>query len=409
MHILYAVHAYKPAYRVGGPIISVSSAAERLVRKGHRVTVVTSNSNLDEDLDVEVNRSTNVEGVEVWYFRREEPLKKWLPFLPYFSRSMGFLYCPEMNAALDKILPDVDAVDTQMPFVYPSYAAAHAAFRHDKPVFYHQRGNFDPNRLKFRQRKKQFYIAFIEQPIMRRATALIALTEAEQQSFRTLGFSTPIEIVPNGIDIPQSRPGFAERCLKRWGIPTEAPVVLFMGRLHPIKGADTLLDAFSRIQQNHPDVVLVMAGPDEWGLEAGWRTRAAAGGFDARVFFLGMLIGDEKADILARADIFSLPSVGEGFSMAVLEALSHQTAVLLSPGCHFDEVVPAGAGRVVPAEAKAISSAILDLLTDRNRLRSMGDAGRQLVADKYSWDVITDRLLAVYRSGTSVSSVAPGR
>ena len=52
MHILYAVHAYKPAYRIGGPVVSVSSAAEALVRKGHRVTVFTTSSNLDEELNV---------------------------------------------------------------------------------------------------------------------------------------------------------------------------------------------------------------------------------------------------------------------------------------------------------------------------------------------------------------------
>jgi glycosyltransferase involved in cell wall biosynthesis len=324
-------------------------------------------------------------------------LQRWLPFLPYFSRSMGFLYCPEMKSALDSILADVDVVDTQMPFVYPTYAAARAAFRHHVPLFYHQRGNFDPARLQFRGTKKQIYIALVERPIMQRAAALIALTEAEQRSFRALRVSTPIEIVPNGIDIPQPRPGVAERCLQRWGISRTAPVVLFMGRLHPIKGADTLLEAFSRVQQDHPDVVLVMAGPDEWRLEAGWRARAAAGGFDSRVVFPGMLLGEEKADIFARADMFSLPSVGEGFSMAVLEALSHETAVVLSPGCHFDEVEAAGAGRVVAAKPEAIAGAILALLSDRSRLRSMGETGKRLVAEKYSWDVITDRLLSVYR------------
>src|SRR5262245_43528 len=105
MNILYAVHAYKPSYRVGGPVLSVSAAAERLVRRGHQVTVFTSNSNLDEDLDVPTDRGVDVEGVQVWYFRREERLKKWFPFIPYLSRSLGFLYCPAMRSALDRVLP----------------------------------------------------------------------------------------------------------------------------------------------------------------------------------------------------------------------------------------------------------------------------------------------------------------
>ena len=74
MKILFAVHGYKPAYRIGGPIVSVAALAERLVAKGHEVTVFTTNSNLDQDLDVETDRPHLIDGVEVWYFRRESYL-----------------------------------------------------------------------------------------------------------------------------------------------------------------------------------------------------------------------------------------------------------------------------------------------------------------------------------------------
>jgi glycosyltransferase involved in cell wall biosynthesis len=399
LNILYAVHAYKPAYRVGGPVLSVSSAAEKLVQRGHHVTVFTSNSNLDQDLDVPTNAPVDVEGVEVWYFRREEPFQKWLPFIPYLSRSLGFLYCPGMREALDRVVPSIDVVDTHMPFVYPSYAAAHAAFRHNKPLFYHQRGNFNEARLKFRGVKKRIYIAAIERPIMKRATTLIALAEGERRAFRSLGVDTPCEIVPNGVDIPTPRDGARERIEQRFGIPRAAPVVLFLGRLHPTKGADILLNAFTRASAQCKDAYLVMAGPDEWRMEPQWRQRIAGGQLSDRVIFTGMLMGDEKADMLERADLFCLPSTGEGFSMAVLEALASGTAVLLSPGCNFDQVESAAAGRVVPQEEQAVASAIEQLLADRGRLAEMGKAGRRLVAANYSWDVVVDRLLRVYQEG----------
>ena len=92
MKILYAVHGYKPAYRLGGPIHTVSAVAERLVRRGHEVIVFTTNSNLDEDLDVPTDQAIDVEGVQVWYFKHEEPIKRWLPFIPYLAKSMGFLW-----------------------------------------------------------------------------------------------------------------------------------------------------------------------------------------------------------------------------------------------------------------------------------------------------------------------------
>src|SRR6266540_4836543 len=105
MKILYAGTGYKPAYRLGGPIVSVSAAAEMLVRKGHQVTVVATTANGDEELDVPVGVPVDVDGVEVWYFRRQEPLRRFLPIVPYLSRSTGFLYAPEMRAALDRLVP----------------------------------------------------------------------------------------------------------------------------------------------------------------------------------------------------------------------------------------------------------------------------------------------------------------
>lgn len=399
MRILYALHAYKPSYRVGGPVISVSAAAEMLVKKGHEVVVFTTNSNNDQDLDVETDRPHDVDGVEVWYFRREEPLQRLLPFVPYLTRSMGFMYCPAMKPALARVIPTVDAVDTHMPFVYPTYAASRAALAANKPLFYHQRGNFDPARLRFRGGKKKLYIRFIEKPVMRRATTLIALTEAERASFRALGVNTPVEVVPNGIAIPADRPGAAERMASRFGIGVDAPVVLFLGRLHPLKGAEKLIEAFAQAARNAPNAVLVMAGPDEFRIESEWRERASSAGLADRVKFTGMLTGDDKADMLARADLFSLPSIGEGFSMAVLEALANGTAVMLSPGCNFPEVVDAGAGVVVDNDVEKMAAAMTELLADRARLRQMGNAARKLVEERYSWDVITDRLIEVYQEG----------
>lgn len=392
MRILYAGTGYKPAYRLGGPIVSVSATAETLVRKGHQVTVVTTTANNDQDLDVPTGVPVDVEGVEVWYFPRREPLQKLLPFVPYLSRSIGFMYSPEMREALDRLVPAIDIVHTQGPFLYPSYAAAHAAFRHGKPLLYSQRGCFAEERLRFRGGKKRIYIAAVEKPIMKRAASLVALTEAERQSYRALGVDRPIALVPNGVELPAPRPGAAERVAARFGIAPDALMILFLGRLHPIKGADKLLDAFARVRGEFPEAVLMVAGPNEWGGELP---------LSERVLFPGMITGDDKADVIARADLFCLPSLAEGFSNAVLEALAGATAVMISSACNFPEVESAGAGVVVEGDPEAMASSMRALLADRARLRAMGQAGRKLVAEHYSWDVITDHLIDVYRDAVA--------
>ena len=150
MRILYVTPAYKPADRMGGPIITVAATAEALAAKGHQVTVATTNANLDTDVDVPLDQPVGVDGVTVWYFARREPLRKWLPFIPYVSQSMGFAYAPAMKAVLRRLMADVDVVHTQMPFVYPTLVAARMALRLGKPLFYHQHGNFLPTRLERR-------------------------------------------------------------------------------------------------------------------------------------------------------------------------------------------------------------------------------------------------------------------
>jgi glycosyltransferase involved in cell wall biosynthesis len=235
----------------------------------------------------------------------------------------------------------------------------------------------------------------------RRATTLIALTDAERRAFARLAPDVPCRVVPNGVDVPpsESYTGAAERVAQRYGIPPDAPLILFLSRIHEWKGVEQLLEAFRRIQARHPDAVLVMAGPDECEAERRWSVVAAEMGFASRLLFPGVVTGKDKNDLLARADLFCLPSHGEGFSMAVLEAMACATPVLLTSACNFDEAVEAGAGRISSSDPEALAPAIEEMLGDRDALRHMGEAGRRLVIESYSWDSITDRLLEVYEEG----------
>jgi len=400
MRILFSVHGYKPAWRIGGPVMSVSSLAETLVEQGHEVTVFTTNSNLDQDLDVPTDRIVDVQGVKVRYFRREEPLKRYLPRVKYLSQSIGSLYAPDMAAELRAMVGRVDLMHTHMPFVYPTLATARAAFRARIPLFYHQRGVFDPERLKFRALKKSLYLSLVEKPILRKATMLIGLTEAERESYAALGIRTPCRVIPNGISLPS--PADIERdalVLNELGIESKHKLVLFMGRLHPIKGADRLLEAFERVSDRHPDALLVLAGPDEFGIEAAFASRAQRVGLGDRVLFPGMVSGERKSALLNRADLFCLPSDAEGFSMAILEALAHATPVLISPRCYFPEVATAGAGRVVEPTVDRLEHALDELLTQPQALIAMGRAGRALVANHYTWQSVTSRMLDAYEEG----------
>lgn len=393
MHILYASQGYKPAYRVGGPILSVSAAAEELVRRGHSVTVVTAAADLDQPLDVPLNQPVNVEGVEVWYFSPDTRLRRALPFVPYLSQSAGFLYSGLMHDAIERLVPNVQIVHTQVPYVYPVLAAGRAAIRHRKPLVYHQRGAYLPGALRYRGFKKRVYISLFEAPLMRRATALVALTQAELRSYRALGIKTPCRVIPNGIDVSQyGRPPE----MPDLNLPDDCLPILFLGRLHPTKGADRLLAAFTLVHQQIPKAVLILAGPDQIGLGQHFRRLAKERKLQDKVLFPGMISGSLKLAFLHRAALFCLPSETEGFSMAILEALASSTPVLLSPGCNFPEVETVGVGRICSPEPAVLGEALVELLSNSDRLSRMGQLGREFVAQYYNWPAIIDQLTDLY-------------
>jgi glycosyltransferase involved in cell wall biosynthesis len=396
MRILYVAPGYKPAYRLGGPIWSVSALAEGMAARGHDVTVFAPNGNGDEDLDVPTDRVVFVDDVAVRYFRREEPFKRYLPGIKYLSQSIGYLYTPDLIPVLRPLLPSIDIVHTQMPFVYPTQAAARLAIAQRTPLFYSQRGVFGPAHLRFRALKKSVYIRLVERPIMRRATGLVALTPEEVRSFQAFGVQTPIHLVPNGIDVTRFRRSAATGALADLGILDGQKVILFMARLHELKGADLLVDAFIAIAARHPDAVLVLAGSDEQGLVPAFRARVAARNLTARFIVPGIVTGERKLDLLARADVFALPSAAEGLSMAILEALASGTPAIISSQCNLPIVADAGAGAVVNRTAGEFADAISRFFDNPELLEQSKERAYVLARDHFGWGPILDHLEAIY-------------
>lgn len=391
---------WKPAVGLGGPLVSVAEIAERLVQRGHEVSVLTTDLGLDQRLDVARDQPVMVDGVRVWYLRRREPLQSLRRSLPYLADSIGFGYAPMLKSILERELSSYDCVNTQSPFIYTALATARSALRLGIPLFYHQRGNLLRTHLSRRQVKKRIFIELFEKRLMRGATTLIGLNEAERMAFSMWAPGTPCCVVPNGISLPSLRDatGAVQRTEASWGISESARVILFLGRLHPWKRVDVLLRAFLRMGSHVEDAVLVIAGEDEAGIKEEWSVRIDHAGLRDRVRFMGAVTGKAKSDLLARADLFCLPSRGEGFSMAILEAMSFGTPVIVTPECNLPEVESRGLGRIAKGEPTAFGDAILAMLRDPVRLGRAGVAARRF-AEQHSWDTVVDRLVGVYSEG----------
>ncbi len=112
-----------------------------------------------------------------------------------------------------------------------------------------------------------------------------------------------------------------------------------------------------------------------------------------------MVQGDEKINLLARCDLFCLPSMGEGFSIAILEAMASGKPVMISPGCHFPDVERYNAGWIIERDIEKLAAALASALHFSDDVKIRGNAALNLAKTFYSWDYTIERLEAVYTDG----------
>jgi glycosyltransferase involved in cell wall biosynthesis len=191
------------------------------------------------------------------------------------------------------------------------------------------------------------------------------------------------------------------------GLPREGLVVGSVGRLHPQKAHDTLIEAYSIVRRRVPAVSLVIVGD---GAERGaLERRARALGVEGGVHFLG--IRQDIPQILACLDVFVLASLYEGHPNAVLEALSMELPVVVTdiPPCR-DVIVPGETGALVPPGAPVeMAAAIEALLGDEARRRRLGGNGRRAVIERFSLRKMVEEYQQLYAECAQGGRRAAGR
>jgi glycosyltransferase involved in cell wall biosynthesis len=247
---------------------------------------------------------------------------------------------------------------------------------------------------------KKIYNLVIGKKIVRQAASCIAISPREVEDFKRYGAEAErISVIPNGID-PEGLTRRDDRGFrKKYGLPDiSIPILLFLGRLNPIKGPDLLLEAFIRaVRKERFPHHLVFAGPDG-GMLRELKARSTSEGLMARVHFPGHVGGEDKSHALHAADMLVIPSRQEAMSIVVLEAGITGTPVLITDQCGFNEVEAAGGGRVVAATAEALQQGLTSMLGDRDRLRRMGQKLETYVRANFLWERMVDRYIELFEA-----------
>jgi polysaccharide biosynthesis protein PelF len=180
----------------------------------------------------------------------------------------------------------------------------------------------------------------------------------------------PLELPEPGTDVPRA----------------ERPTIVSVGRLHPIKGLDRLIEAHALVRREVPDAQLVIAGPGD-AYRAELERLAARSGVADAVTFPGFVSQEQKIRLLRSAHVSALLSHSEGLPMAALEAMACGTPVVLSEGCHFVEA-DGRAGIVVPGDPESAAGALVELLTDSVRREELAAGAAELARDYRAESVV---------------------
>jgi glycosyltransferase involved in cell wall biosynthesis len=278
----------------------------------------------------------------------------------------NYWYTPKLQPWLKQNLERFDGVVIHGLWQHHSYGT-YQVVRGRMPYVVFPHGMLDPyfkRASPWKHVKKQVYWLAREHAVLRDAKAVCFTTAIERESAAETFW--PRRWHPAVVSLGTAEPGgdpVAQRESFLGGFPAlrGRRFFLFLSRIHSKKGCDLLLEAFGRLART--DLDLVMAGPDEEGLQPQLEAQAKRLGIEGRVHWTGMLEGDLKWGALRGAEAFVLPSHQENFGVAVVEALACEVPVLISDKVNiWPEIQEDEAGIVNPDTAEGTYRSMAALL-----------------------------------------------
>ncbi len=311
-------------------------------------------------------------------------------------RSLG--YSSVLRRTLGSQIRSTDVLHTHGLWTYPGKLAFQLGRQKKCPRIVSPHGMLEPWALNRSRWKKRVASWLFENQNLQTADCLHALCDREAENIRSYGLRNPIAIIPNGVDLEGTNPGRdKEKFLGDHPYLAGRQLLLFLSRVHPKKGLPDLLRAWENIKAQDQNWSLLIVGPDELDHESQLRGMAEELGIAQHIHFLGSAYGQKKLEVLSAADAFVLPSLSEGFSVAVLEAAAAGLPVLLTQECNFQKLSDAGAAIEVPAGLNGVTDGLTRLLQlNGDQRSSMGARGVELVKQSYAWPAIATEMIRVY-------------
>ena len=385
MKILHVVPSFTPCFAHGGVVNASYQIAKKQVEDGHDVTVYTTDS-CNERLQFENNYNVDVDGIKVFYFKNiSNNIKNKLTIDTPLSSIKH----------IRKTIADFDIIQIHEHRHSLAIATHRYAKKNNVPYVLQAHGSVLPFFQK--EKLKDIFDRLWGFDILHDASRVFALTEVEKEQYIKMGVAEDmIEIVPLGINLEEYNNLPKKGSFKsKHDINVEDKIILFLGRIHEIKGLDLLINAFDKIQIDN--VKLAIVGGDS-GFKDTLDEMINEKNLQDKVLFPGVLTGRDKIEALVDCDVFVMPSRYESFTTSGLEAMACGKPLILTRNNHIHTWVKDNSGLRCDFDEENLSNCIETLLNNEELCREFGETGRKLIEDKYDWDKVSKQIESIYKS-----------
>lgn len=373
MNILMVVTVFFPSPIYGGPATVAMNQAKALVKKGHKVTVISSNINSLSPLTFIEQKKIEIDEVEILYFS-SEIIKPKFPYI--YSKSM--IEWLKQNVRL------YDAIHIHYAREIIPCTAASIARKAKVPLFIQPHGMLN-RRDTIRKTIDQLFV----KKTLKSAAAVFVLQEHEESVISDISATSKRYILPNGIEVSSG--------IKHW-VPDNIKnkTILFLARLHPRKRVYTFIEMAKILKDRGLDLIYRIVGPDGGDLQLAEQL-VKKNNMVNEIMFVGPVNSAQSMLEFSNASIYVLPSDREPFAMTVLEALSLGVPTIATRGLQNHKLLESyNAIKIVDRDAESLANGVEELINNYDECNQLSFNGRKLIQDRLSIQKVAEELEDVY-------------
>jgi glycosyltransferase involved in cell wall biosynthesis len=388
MRILQVVPYFPPAYAFGGPGTVVYEVSKELAKRGHEVVVYTTDiKDLTSRLDIESPHFQD--DLEIHYFKN---------FSIKLVRNMKLFFTPELFSK-----PSTGSFDIMHIHEYRTLqdiCAHYISKKHSIPYVFQAHGSLPI--MMDKKKLKRIYDLLFGYTLLKDASKVIALTPMEFQDYRNMNVpEEKIAVIPDGLnpklfkELPSS---FIFR--RTFNIPDKSMIILFMGRVHKIKGLHYLIHAYAKLVKEIDNVILVVCGSND-GYMAEAKRLIASYQIIEKTRFVGLVQGMTKLSAYSAASVVVCPSLYGAFDLVPIETAFSGKPLIASNSKTYGLAKLIAEGNfgllVNPSNSDELKNALFTLLKNQDMAAKLGSNGRVFATNNLTIERMVDKLEKLYR------------